>query len=114
MRAPVEAENQLLYEYTLMPTHMRHTFSVDELQDIELSVPYAFTKGCKIMKIPARADNERRARKFGTLLFDLETDPAQAQPLDNPEVEDRMIDLLIKLMKANDAPPEQFFRLGLV
>jgi len=104
MRAPVEAENQLLYEYTLMPTHMRHTFSVDELQDIELSVPYAFTKGCKIMKIPARADNERRARKFGTLLFDLETDPAQAQPLDNPEVEDRMIDLLIKLTTPPPAP----------
>ena len=114
MRAPATADNQPLYEYTLMPTHMRHTFSIDELQDIQLSVPYAFTKGCRIMKIAGRTDPQRGAHQFGTLLFNLETDPAQEHPLDDPEIEERMIDLLIKLMQANDAPPEQFARLGLV
>jgi hypothetical protein len=34
-------------------------------------------------------------------------------PLDDPEVEARMVELLVALMKANDAPPEQFERLGL-
>ncbi len=30
MRAPVELANRPLYEYTLMPTHMRHSFAVEE------------------------------------------------------------------------------------
>ena len=47
------------------------------------------------------------------MLFDLETDPQQEHPIDDPEIEARMIALLVDLMKANDAPPEQFERLGL-
>ncbi|MCL7453575.1 MAG: hypothetical protein M8467_11070, partial [Anaerolineae bacterium] len=50
---------------------------------------------------------------FGTLLFDLERDPKQEHPLDDPQVEAMMIGHLIRLMVDNDAPPEQFERLGL-
>jgi hypothetical protein len=114
MRAPVREENGPLYEYTLMPTHMRHTFDVAELQDIELAGPFAFTKGCKTMKIPARGSGSwRDVTRFGTLLFDLQADPKQEHPIRDLEVEARMIALMIKLMKANDAPAEQFERLGL-
>lgn len=49
MRAPLfnknpEKFNQPLFEYTLMPTHMRCMFSVVELQDIQLAEPFSFTK----------------------------------------------------------------------
>lgn len=54
-----------------------------------------------------------KAHPFGTLLFDLAADPRQERPLHDPEVEARMIQLLIRLMVENDAPPEQFERLGL-
>jgi chorismate mutase len=47
------------------------------------------------------------------LLFDLETDPKQEHPIRDPDVERRMVDHLIRLMKENDAPSEQFERLGL-
>ena len=40
-----------VYEYTLMPTHMRQMFQPEELQNIELAGPFSFTKGCKVMKI---------------------------------------------------------------
>ena len=65
------------------------------------------------MKIDGRPSGPRDMHRFGTLLFDLETDPQQEHPLHDPEIEARMIVLLVKLMKANDAPPEQFERLGL-
>ena len=111
MRAPARPDNQPLFNYTHMPTHMRHTFSVDELQDIQLAEPMPFTKGCRTMKIASR--HAGKAHEFGTMLFDLETDPAQDRPLDDTEAEKRMIDLLVDQMTANDAPPEQFERLGL-
>ncbi|MBN1136517.1 MAG: sulfatase [Anaerolineae bacterium] len=113
MRAPARPENRPLYDYTLMPTHMRHTFGVDELQDIQLAEPFSFTKGCRTMKIAAGRDGWRDVHRFGTLLFDLQADPAQEHPIADPQVERRMVALLTRLMRESDAPPEQFERLGL-
>lgn len=110
MRAPASEENAPLYEYTLMPTHMRHVFPAGELQDIDLREPFSFTKGCRTMRIEGRG---RDAHEFGTMLFDLESDPAQEHPLDDPAAEKRMIDHLVRLMRENDTPEEQFERLGL-
>lgn len=112
MRAPATPENEPLYEYTLMPTHIRSHFSLEELRTATLAGPFSFTKGLRVLRTEARPWIE--AHPFGTLLFDLATDPAQEHPLDDPNVEARMIDLLIRLMVANDAPAEQFERLGLV
>ena len=49
----------------------------------------------------------------GTMLFDMDADPAQEHPLDEPVVEERMIGYMKRLMKENDAPPEQFERMRL-
>jgi arylsulfatase A-like enzyme len=111
MRAPANADNQPLYEYTLMPTHMRHIFDVSELQDIQLAEPFTFTKGCRTMKIAARP--WINAHQFGTLLFDMQTDPAQEHSMQDAAVERRMIEHIVRLMHENDAPQEQFERLGL-
>ena len=111
MRAPVNPDNEPLYEYTLMPTHIRSLFGVDELQDIELAEPFSFTKGCRTMKVGARPWTN--AHPFGTLLFDLANDPRQEHPIDDPAVEEMMVRHMVRLMRENDAPPEQFERLGL-
>ncbi len=43
MRGPVDpAQNTPLCDYTLMPTHMRYRFAVEELQDIQLAAPFSF------------------------------------------------------------------------
>ncbi len=112
MRAPATSENQPLFEYTHMPTHMRRTFSVEEMRQATMAPPFRFSKGCPLMKIPSR-QNWIRAHEFGTMLFDIDADPRQERPLKDPVVEKRMIDLMIRLMRANDAPAEQYDRLGL-
>jgi len=112
MRAPAHEENQPLCEYTLMPTHMRHTFAPDEFNGVELADPFAFTKNCKTMKIPCKAGSWIMWQKFGTLLYDLKNDPQQQAPINNEKIEKRMIDLMVKEMRKNDAPEEQYVRLG--
>jgi arylsulfatase A-like enzyme len=111
MRGPVHPHNQPLYDYTLMPTHMDHLFRVQELQSMELAPPFIFTKGCRTMKVAARPAINPYI--FGSLLFDLETDPRQESPINDPEIEKRLIRMMVDLMKENDAPAEQFERLGL-
>jgi hypothetical protein len=46
-----------------------------------------------------------------TRLYDLQTDPGQERPLDDPEAEARMTRLMVELMAENDAPPEAFARI---
>ena len=111
MRAPVNPDNMPLYEYTLMPMHIRSIFPVEELQDIQLAEPFSFTKGCRLMQLPARLWVD--AHPYGTLLFDVDADPGQVNPIEDADVEQMMIDHLVRLMKDHDSPPEQFERLGL-
>ncbi len=111
MRGPATPDNTPLYEYTLMPTHLQGMFTVEELQDIQLGGPFSFTKGCRVNRIPARA--WAMPHTFETLLFDLEADPKQERPLRDPAIERRMIAHMMRLMEENDAPPEQYTRLGL-
>ena len=111
IRAPATPDNQPLYNYTLMPTHMRARFSIEEMQEIELAEAFPFTKGCRTIQVPAV--RWPGSHPYQTLLFDLETDPGQEHPLEDPDVERRMTGHLVKSMVENDAPPEQFERLGL-
>jgi arylsulfatase A-like enzyme len=110
MRSCQNPDNSPLYEYTLMPTHMRMRFGVNELQDIQLAEPFSFTKGCKTMKIASRP--WINPTWYGSLLFDLSSDPQQLTPLQNPALEQKMIAHMLRLMKENEAPPEQYLRLG--
>jgi len=113
-RAPAPPDNTPLYEYTHMPTHMRHTFSLEEMRGATMAGPFGFTKGCPVMRIPAAGKwtngDPRITRNW---LFDTKNDPGQEQPLDDPDIERRMIEHLTRLMRATDAPAEQYERLGL-
>jgi arylsulfatase A-like enzyme len=111
MRAPARPDNAPLYNYTVMPTHMRGMFSIDELKTTQLAEPFEFTKGVRTMKVQTRGWTN--AHPFGTMLFDLENDPGQEHPIDAPEIEKMMIAHTLCLMKENNAPAEQFERLGL-
>lgn len=114
MRAPVSPVNEQLYQYTLMPTHLKNMFSPEELQNIELAEPFSFTKGCRTMKIKTKGLGYVQSFEEGHLLYDIENDPYQTEPIRDLEAERQMIGHLVRLMRQNDAPPEQFTRLGLV
>ncbi len=109
MKAPVN--QQPFYDYTLMPTHMKNRFSVNELKDTELTGPFSFTKGCKVLKVKAQPGMNDPAN-FGTKLFDLESDPRQEKPLVNPEKETELSNAMMKLMHEDDCPVERFARFG--
>ena len=111
MRAPDQPENQPLFNYTLMPTHMRDFFDPEEFDGVDLAEPFDFTKGIKTLKCCANIS--RNYHQFGHLLFDLQEDPKQERPLNDPEIEERMIGLMVDLMAQSEAPPEQYERLGL-
>lgn len=114
MRAPASVANEPLFDYTLMPTHMRERFRVEELRGAELAGPFCFTKGCQVLKTSGRGVWLFEKAAYETMLFDLADDPGQMRPLVDAEVEERMADLMVGLMEANDAPVEQYERLGLV
>lgn len=111
MKAPATPENGPLYEYTLMPCHLRSPFSPRELCQAELVDGFAHMKGCKVLKIPA--SQEYNAYEYGNRLYNLELDPEQNSPVQCPETEHRLIEHMSRLMKQNDAPAEQFVRLGI-
>lgn len=113
MRAPVSPENQPLFEYTLMPTHMRQMFAPKELHNIEIREPFSFTKGCQIMKIQA-GKGFINPFQYGSKLFDLSTDPGQTEEIENPEIELKFIKKIADKMRENEAPKEQFDRLGIL
>jgi hypothetical protein len=116
MRGPETPDNRPLYQYTLMPTEHgagRAFMNLDEIKTAVLEKPFSFTKECKVLKLKD-SEAETPQFKFPTMLFDLKDDPEQKHPIENKEIEKQMIKHMIRLMKANDAPEEQFERLGLL
>ncbi|WP_196258148.1 sulfatase [Pelagibacterium limicola] len=111
MRGCADESNQPLLEHTLMPTHMRSRFAPEEFSQAELMEGFSFTKGAPVLRMPGWTI--RGPWEFGTLLYDLQTDPGQTTPLRDDALETRMADLMVGLMRTNDAPPSQFERLGL-
>ncbi len=114
MRAP-EDDEAPAYNFTLMPTHMRNPFPISELSEAELTEPFRFTKGAPLLKVPAPtgAPGGEPTEPRVTLLFDIENDHEQMNPLEDPEREAAAIEKMTDLMVKNDAPAEAFQRYGL-
>lgn len=110
-RAPV-AGNTPLYAYTLQTIRLRRgLIEHGEVPEMALVPPLSFSKDMPVLRIATRgADSPSR---YGTLLFNLATDPGQNRPLEAPAVEQRMVEHMVRLMRQCDAPPEQYERMGL-
>ncbi len=114
MKSPISYSKKPLYEYTLMPCHMKNMFNIKELQNIELTDEFSFTKGCKVMKIEAITSSvAANACNYGTKLYDIESDPHEMNEIEDYSAEQKMLKLLIRAMKENESPKEQFERLGI-
>ncbi len=113
MRGPASEDNRPLYNYTLMPTHMRGRFPPSELQETALAPAFEFSKGCALLKIPAQPKHVSPSHSFATSLWDVEADPLQTSALQDPALEARLAEQMRALMQESEAPPEQYQRLGL-
>lgn len=112
-----------LFEYTLMPEHLRNQMSVEELRDMELFGPFDFSQGVRLPKIRARDDSKRiplerqgfegTFQDAKTVLFDVSTDPQQKSPITDPVIESRMRRIIVEQMARLDAPPEAYVRFRL-
>lgn len=111
MRAAIPGKENTINNYTLIPQYMTERFKVEELQKAECVNGFSFTKGLKVLKVPAK--DKYKVNSFGNLLFDVSTDPEQHCPLNDGVCEKTMIALLKKHMEKNEAPPEQYERLGI-
>jgi len=119
-RYPENMHEQRINQYTLMPTHITSFFSNDEIKTAALAPPFNFTKGLPVLKISGNAKSPMY-RKMGmnffqdtnNVLFDTRIDPEQLQPINNDKIELELINQMVDLMEANDAPLEAFTRLGL-
>ncbi|MGF1736436.1 sulfatase [Photobacterium satsumensis] len=117
---PKRLDSVKLYEYRLMPCHMRGAFSVDELRDMQLQPPFNFTKGIETLKIKARNDSKRPPghdgigfSDNGTRLFDVVNDPNEQEPISKKEVELNLLHHAKNIMQAHDAPCEMYERFEL-
>lgn len=118
-RFPEDLLNQEIYQYTVMPTHINRPFSPEELAGATLAPPFGWTKDVPLLKVPV-IERSPMYHNYGpgqilesdTRLYDLTTDPGQEKPIDDMANEKRLVDLMLGLMQANEAPPEAFTRLG--
>jgi len=109
-----------LHEYTLMPMHLSSLFSIAEMKTMAITPPFDFTKGMPVLRIDALKDARRipihDGKKFdpgvGTTLYDLATDPKQARPFRDAEIERRFHAGIAKVLKDHDAPAEIYTRYG--
>jgi arylsulfatase A-like enzyme len=109
-----------LGEYTLMPMHLHTLFTADEIRTAELAAPFDFTKGMPVMRFDALKDARRIPmhdgvgfEDIGTKLFDLDADPEQQRPLDDPGIAARLKAIIGQIFAAHDAPGEIYGRMKL-
>ena len=111
MHAPATPDNQPLYEYTLMPMHMRSPFEPAELSDAELFGGFSFLRSAKVLRV--HAENGINPYWYGTRLYDLSSDPEQSVSIRDDDTEKRLLSIMRDLMKENEAPSDQYIRLGI-
>jgi hypothetical protein len=117
---PPNVKGGNLYNYTLMPTHIKSFFSIGELLEMTIAEPFTFTQGLKLMKVPCTEKSPVFNRQGSgvqidckTRLYDLASDPGQLTPIDDPVVERRLLRKMIALMRDTDVPEEVFVRFAL-
>lgn len=111
MRAADSDKIDHLFNFTLMPVQIHNSFTIDQLSKAEYVNGFDFTKGLKVLKVPAK--DKYGVNDFGTMLFNIIEDPQQLTPINDIEKEQEMLEKLVGLMKSNDAPIEQYERLGI-
>ncbi len=118
-RYPVPAQASALYQYTLMPMHMRSYFEAMEFGDARVVDSLPFSQGYPVWKLPIRLDAKANmTRRYPllearTVIYDIESDPQQTTPLADPALEDELTGKLVALLQQNDAPVELYARYGL-
>lgn len=109
-RAPLHPEEQT--QYTLMPTLMDDRMEPEVFAKAEMSGPFSFTKGAKVLKITRRTTRKIPSMPYD-LLFDLQQDPGQTRSMIDYPLRARLCNEMREAMKRSDAPKDAYIRYGL-
>jgi len=101
--------------------HLSSLFSAAEMKTAVMAAPFDFTKGMPVMRVEALKDarripihdNKRFDPDVGTTLYDLATDPRQAQPFRDAALERRFHAGIAHELRAHDAPQEIYGRYAI-
>ena len=109
-----------LYQYTLMPMHLKGMFSPGELAQATLTEPQPHFKDVPVLRVPATPKSPFYNHQGPgvqndtvTSLYDLSVDPDQTTPIDDPQVARRMRGLAVAEMTKAHVPAEYLRRMGL-
>lgn len=111
IRSCINSKNEPAYEYTLMPTKLRGFLSLNALKNTTLTNEFECFDHTNVLKI--KSSGFMSSYRFGNKLFDLQTDSTQSKPLDDINLELEMIEKMRKVMVENEAPSEQYERIGI-
>lgn len=111
MKANVSEDN-ICFEYTLMPTNIRGFFSKEQLENAKLVDGMSFTNGIPVLKIPTQSFYQVFKQK--DRLYDLEIDPDQKENIVDVEMIKEWNSKLLETLKEVEAPTEEAIRLGLI
>ncbi|MGV3650356.1 MAG: sulfatase, partial [Devosia sp.] len=119
-RYPEEILSQELYQYTLMPAHMRQPFTREELAGAELVGGLVYARGVPVLRVPVipsspwyNSHGPRVMEDTETAAYDLVGDPGQLTPIADLGVLAGLAAQLAEQLGRNDAPQEVYRRLGL-
>jgi len=118
-RNPVHEDGGPLYEYTAMPVGgLNRWFPRDLYERIEMGRYFGHTYNMPLYKIPATGQVPRPVPGEQSFvgrhqLYDVLQDPEQRSPLDAPSLEAHFAERIRAHLRACEATPEQYSRLGL-
>lgn len=102
--------DQPYHEYNSMPVHVRGRWSAKDMATAELVPALPFTKGMPVIRRTTAGKPNSLSQH---LLFDLQVDPGQTKPLDNPATEQHIVERMRTHFDAVHAPQEMYLRYGL-
>lgn len=115
LRAPAAEDNHPCCAYTAMPTSFRNFLGAAAPDRIEAGRFLPYTE-FPVFRIPvSQAGSTFRLSQHvrESLLFNITSDYAQLEPVNDKKLEDHYAAILIDAIKSEQAPAEQYARLGL-
>lgn len=118
-RNPVNEDFGPLFAYTAMPVGgLNRWYPREDHDRIEMGRYFGHTYNMPLYKIPAqgglpKAQPGQPSCLARHELYDIESDPRQLHPLQDSALESHFVHRIAAHLKAYEAPPEQYTRLGI-
>ncbi|MFG0249096.1 MAG: hypothetical protein ACF8OB_09445, partial [Phycisphaeraceae bacterium JB051] len=106
-----------VFQYGWTAPGMKDTAVPENIRLLTDKESWDFTGNAPVLKMPCGESKRNSDPKFnayaGDLLFDVTSDPAQQNPLDDAAVIEKLSTRMVELLAECDAPSETYERLGL-